>query len=111
LGYKLNQEGVEKILKILTVIDPVTNKSPIISPGSSIKGSDVADILYRACENHEYPDFIQCDNGPEFRSQELDKWCYDNGIKLIFSRPGTPTDNCHIESFNGTFRYECLNSH
>jgi putative transposase len=40
----------------------------------------------------------------------LDKWCFDNGIKLVFSKPGIPTDNCHIASFNGTFRYECLNS-
>ena len=27
------------------------------------------------------------------------------------SKPGKPMDNCHIESFNGTFRTECLNSH
>ncbi|NQX87517.1 MAG: transposase [Halioglobus sp.] len=26
-------------------------------------------------------------------------------------RPGKPTDNAFIESFNGTFRYECLNVH
>lgn len=30
---------------------------------------------------------------------------------MIFTRPGKPSDNCHIESFNGTFRNECLNSH
>jgi putative transposase len=28
-----------------------------------------------------------------------------------FSRPGKPTDNAHVESFNGTFRQECLNAH
>jgi len=28
---------------------------------------------------------------------------------MDFSRPGTPTDNAHIESFNGSFRDECLN--
>ncbi|MCA8892140.1 MAG: transposase [Hyphomonas sp.] len=28
---------------------------------------------------------------------------------LDFSRPGTPTDNAHIESFNGTLRDEFLN--
>ena len=26
-----------------------------------------------------------------------------------FSRPGKPTDNAYIESFNGSFRDECLN--
>src|SRR5687768_13885851 len=28
---------------------------------------------------------------------------------LTFSRPGKPTDNPFIESFNGSFRDECLN--
>lgn len=30
---------------------------------------------------------------------------------LDFSRPGKPTDNSYIESFNGKFRAECLNTH
>ncbi len=32
-----------------------------------------------------------------------------NGVKLDFSRPGKPTDNAFIESFNGRLRQECLN--
>lgn len=30
-------------------------------------------------------------------------------MTLDFSRPGKPTDNAMIESFNGRFRDECLN--
>ena len=30
---------------------------------------------------------------------------------LDYSRPGKPTDNSFIESFNGKFRSECLNKH
>lgn len=52
---------------------------------------------------------IQVDHGPEFVSLALDKWAYDNGVVLDFSRPGKPTDNPFIESFNGSFRDECLN--
>jgi len=103
--------GFQKNLKILTAIDPVTNQSPFIHAGFSITGKDVAEILERACESMGYPEFIQCDNGPEFRSQELDRWCYEKGIKIVFTRPGKTADNCHIESFNGTFRNECLNAH
>jgi len=47
--------------------------------------------------------------GPEFVSLSLDKWAYDNSVVLDFSRPGKPTDNPFIESFNGSFRDECLN--
>jgi putative transposase len=28
---------------------------------------------------------------------------------MDFSRPGKPTDNPYVESFNGKFRDECLN--
>jgi putative transposase len=55
-------------------------------------------------------DFV-ADNGSEFISKALDSWAYENQVVLDFSRPGKPTDNPFIESFNGSFRDECLNSH
>lgn len=97
-------------IKILTVIDPATNKSPLIHVDTSINGNKLTELLEEACEEYNYPKYFKCDNGPEFRSKELDKWCFAKGIEIIFSRPGKPTDNCHIESFNGTFRYDCLNA-
>uniref|UniRef100_UPI0035AF51B4 integrase core domain-containing protein n=1 Tax=Rhodoblastus sp. TaxID=1962975 RepID=UPI0035AF51B4 len=44
-------------------------------------------------------------------SRDLDLWAYQRGVVLDFSRPGKPTDNAFIESFNGKFRAECLNAH
>ncbi len=41
----------------------------------------------------------------------MDKWAYERGIELDFSRPGKPTDNAKVESFNGRLRQECLNAH
>ena len=41
----------------------------------------------------------------------VDLWAYANKVTLEFSRPGKPTDNAYIESFNGSFREECLNVH
>ena len=41
----------------------------------------------------------------------MDLWAYQNGVQIDFSRPGKPTDNAHVESFNGTFRAECLDAH
>jgi putative transposase len=51
---------------------------------------------------------IQCDNGSEFISKEVDRWAYENKVTLDYSRPGKPTDNPYVESFNGKFRDECL---
>ncbi|BBH14694.1 hypothetical protein CH06BL_39470 [Chromobacterium haemolyticum] len=41
----------------------------------------------------------------------LDQWAYQQGVTLDFSRPGKPTDNAFIKSFNGSLRDECLNVH
>src|SRR5262249_21355502 len=54
---------------------------------------------------------IRVDQGSEFVSRDLDLWAYQRGVTLDFSRPGKPTDNAFIESFNGKFRAECLNAH
>jgi putative transposase len=37
-------------------------------------------------------------------------WAYDRGVKLHFIRPGKPTENAFIESFNSRLREECLNA-
>ena len=57
------------------------------------------------------PASITVDHGTEFTSQALDEWAYRRDVKLDFTRPGRPTDNGHIESFNGRLRDECLNVH
>jgi putative transposase len=49
--------------------------------------------------------------GSEFTSQIMDLWAYHNRVQIDFSRPGKPTDNAHVESFNGTLRAECLDVH
>ena len=41
----------------------------------------------------------------------MDRWAYETGVELDFSRPGKPTDNARVESFNGRLRQECLNAH
>jgi putative transposase len=55
------------------------------------------------------PQTIKVDNGSEFISKAFDAWAHRHGVKLEFSRPGKPTDNAFIESFNGRLRQECLN--
>lgn len=50
-------------------------------------------------------------NGTEFTSRSLDHWAYWNKVRLDFSRPGKPTDNSFIESFNSSLRRECLSQH
>ncbi|MBD5416343.1 MAG: transposase, partial [Desulfovibrio sp.] len=39
----------------------------------------------------------------------LNEWAQKHGVGLAHSRPGKPTDNGFVESFNGRLRDECLN--
>jgi putative transposase len=57
------------------------------------------------------PQRIQMDNGSEFISKAMDRWACENDVVLDFFRPGKPTDNALIESFNGSFTDACLNTH
>jgi putative transposase len=93
----------------LTIVDNFIRECVAIEVGQHIKGEDVVRVVERIRAMRGTPNFIKVDNGPEFISKELDKWAYENKVTLDFSQPGKPTDNAYIESFNGSFRGECLN--
>lgn len=97
--------------RMLTVVDVYTRECLAIEPGQHLGGADVVAVLTRIAARRGTPRRIFCDNGSEFQSRLVDLWAYQNQVTMEFSRPGKPTDNAHIESFNGSFRDECLNVH
>jgi putative transposase len=97
--------------RVLTVIDQCTRECLAIYAAQSIKAAKVIETMDKLIIQRGIPARIQTDNGSEFASKALDRWAYDNSVTLDFSRPGKPTDNPFIESFNGSFRDECLNVH
>lgn len=99
-------------IRSLTIVDNFSRECMAIHVDYSIKGTHVVGVMDAIQTlNGRQPKRIQVDNGSEFISKVMDKWAYENNIVLDFSRPGKPTDNPFIESFNGSFRDECLNSH
>lgn len=94
--------------RTLNLMDTFTRQCLGQEVDSSLSGRRVTRLLDHVIERHGLPAEIQTDNGPEFRSKALDLWAYRNGVKLVFIEPGKPTQNGHIESFNGCFRAECL---
>lgn len=98
--------------RALTIVDNFSRFCLGIRVDKSIKGRDVVEGLEPLKnQQHLIPKRIQVDNGNEFISKDFDKWSYENSVTLDYSRPDTPTDNPFIESFNGSFRDECLNAH
>lgn len=94
--------------RALTIVDNVSRVSPAIEVDRSLTGQRVVEVLEGLAQSQGLPKVIQVDNGTEFTSKALDEWAHRRKVKLQFSRPGKPTDNPFIESFNGRLRQECL---
>jgi putative transposase len=100
-----------RTFRTLNIIDRVSRVCHAITVDTSLPSARVIREFERVAARVGQPEQIRVDNGPEFISRALDTWATARGITLDFTRPGKPTDNGHIESFNGKFRDECLNQH
>ena len=56
------------------------------------------------------PAHLRSDNGPEFVSAAVRKWCEESGTGTLYIDPGSPWQNGIVESFNGRLRDELLSS-
>lgn len=106
-----DQLATGRKLRALTIVDTFSRFSPAIDVRFNFRGADVVNVLEQVGRDVGMPKTIRVDQGSEFVSRDLDLWAYQRGVVLDFSRPGKPTDNSFIESFNGKFRTECLNAH
>lgn len=108
-GFVSDQLYNGKKFRVIHLIDTYSRECLTLYADQSIKGETVVNVLKSLKQTKGFPKRIKVDNGPEFISRALDTWAYLNKMNLEYSRPGKPTDNAHIESFNGSLRKECLN--
>ena len=101
--------GDGRVCRAFTLVDDCTRECPVIEVDFSLSGERVTRTLERLARTRGVPAAIVCDNGPEFAGHALDEWAHARGVILDFIEPGKPVQNAFIESFNGTFREECLN--
>jgi putative transposase len=71
--------------RLLNAVDDLTREAVVMEVGISLTARRVVRALDQAIEEH--------------------------GIELHFIRPGKPTENALVESFNGSVCDECLNQH
>ena len=96
-------------IRLLPVIDVFTRKCLGIVVDTSLSGHRVIRALEALIEEHGQPREILSDNGTEFTSNTVVKWCNERGQKWRYIEPGKPYQNGNMESFNGKLRDECLN--
>lgn len=96
-------------LRMLTILDEYTRESLAIHVARSISSRQVIQILEWLFLVRGAPHYLRSDNGPEFIAFALQQWLRDHHCHTLYIKPGSPWENPFIESFNGTFRAECLN--
>ena len=96
-------------LRVFTLIDVYTHECLAGASAFRMGAAEGVETLEQVKYHKGAPKRIYCDQGSEFAERQVDLWVYQHPVTLMFSRPDRPTDNAYIESFNRSFRDECLN--
>ena len=98
-------------IRLLTMVDDHTRESLMIRAGRSLGAGEVVEALEGLFLTRGVPEYIRSDNGPELVAEKVRRWLEKSGVRTIYIERGSPWENPFIESFNGSFRDECLNMH
>jgi len=96
--------------RCLTVKDEKTRWCVAIEVARSFSHEHVIVVLTRLIARYGCPQYLRSANGPELVAEALLKFFEEQGITPSRSTPGKPWQNGSNESFNGTFRRECLDA-
>lgn len=95
--------------RILAVVDDYSRECLALVADTSLSGLRVTRELDALIRLRGKPVTVVSDNGTELTSMAVLKWWRETGIEWHYIQPGKPMQNGFVESFNGSFRDECLN--
>ncbi len=92
---QLGSDG--RTFRLFNVLDDFNREGLGIEADFSLPIVRVIRALGQIIESHGKPGRLHCDNGPEFISQDLEKWAETRNIHIEFIQPGNPQQNACIE--------------
>ena len=95
--------------RILAIVDDYSRECLALVADTSLSGLRVTRELNELIKRRSKPNTIVSDNGTELTSMAVLKWCQETNVEWHYIQPGKPMQNGFVESFNGSFRDECLN--
>lgn len=98
-------------LRVLMIIDDFTRECLAVEMERGFSSRRVIYFLERIAFERGFPKILRFDNGSELTSHAMLRWGAERILDLHFIDPGKPTQNGHVESFNGKARDEFLNLH
>ena len=93
--------GTGKMILLLTVTDVYSRWLLGHLLQESIKKEDVKLFFILITETYMHPDkvHVRCDNGSQFKSTLVRDYLLSAGMEQEFTKPATPEQNAHIESY------------
>jgi putative transposase len=107
LGFVHDPVECGRAIRVLGV-DAYTRECLALEVDTSFASRRATRVLDTIVAERGQPLAIRCDNGPELTSRHFLAWCAELQIELVHIQPSKPTQNAHIESFDGRLREECL---
>jgi putative transposase len=95
-------------LRILSLLDEYSRECLALHVARKLTAADLIEVMERLVKERGVPEHIRSDNGSEFIARILQKWLAQRRVKTLYIEPGSPWQNGHVESFNGSLRDECL---
>ncbi len=95
--------------RVLAIVDDYSRECLALVADTSLSGIRVTRELDSLIKHRGKPMTIVSDNGTELTSMAVLRWCRETGVEWHYIQPGKPMQNGFVESFNGSFRDECLN--
>lgn len=97
--------------RCFNVLDDFNKQGLGMEVDLSLPTERVTRALDRIIEWRGKPRALRSDNGPEFISESMKKWCLKHAVQLDFTQPGNPQQNAYVERFNRTVRYDFFNQY
>ena len=83
MDYQFDETAGGRRLKILNVTDEFTREALASRVGRSIDAGATVKVLSELVRRRGAPAYVRCDNGPEFISDALKRWCLRSGARTL----------------------------
>lgn len=90
------------------IVDALTHEALAVEVGCRLCGEDVVRLRNRLSATRGVPSRIFMNKRSEVLGNIGFHHAHCNKVRMDFSRPGRPADNCFIETLNGSMRNEFL---
>ncbi|NMH61371.1 integrase core domain-containing protein [Alteromonas ponticola] len=97
--------------RVFNLVDEYTREAIAVEIDYSLSSERIIRLFERVREVRGLLEQLIRDNASEFTNRAFLAWPLQHNLDVKNIRPGKPTENGFVESYNGKLRDECLNQY